>query len=405
MKEGLPAHEGRSTPPGEGVVFQQRMQHVNNHPTRAIIRLDHLSHNMQLLQDIAGNRPMWPAIKANAYGHGADIVARHLIQLGYDTLCVAHFSEAKALLDAGIRATFIILSASLPAEAGSMVAIPQIQPVICTMPMAEALSQAAVAADCVVSVHVKVDTGMGRVGIRPEETVSFLQAVATLPGLRLQGLMSHFACADAADKTYSLEQVASFQQVLTAMEEQQVARPPFLHMANSAGIFDVPSAHFDAVRPGISIYGLVPSNEIVNPRVKALKPVLELKSRITFLKSVPANVGLSYGHTYRTERPSLIATVPLGYGDGLSRLLSNRLEVLVGKGTRCPQRGRVTMDQILVDVTALEGQVQVGDEVVVIGSQGTVNITADEHAQSLGTINYEIVTALSQRVVRQAATC
>jgi alanine racemase len=173
------------------------------------------------------------------------------------------------------------------------------------------------------------------------------------------------------------------------------------HLANSAALFDLPEAYFDAVRPGIAIYGLTPSRTIMNPRVHDLKPVLEWKTRITYLKEVPAGVGLSYGHTFRTVRPSLIATIPLGYGDGISRRLSDKLELLVG-GIRCTQVGCICMDQCLIDVTALRGRVKLGDEVVIIGQQGEDTVTVDELAEKLGTINYEIVTSIAQRVPRTA---
>jgi alanine racemase len=173
------------------------------------------------------------------------------------------------------------------------------------------------------------------------------------------------------------------------------------HMANSAAIFNFPSSHFDAVRPGIALYGLQPSATMANPVVRELEPVLEWKTQIIFIKEVPAGVGLSYGHAFHTKEQSLIATVPIGYGDGLPRLLSNRLEVLVG-GMRCPEVGRITMDMSLIDVTALRGRVALGDEVVIIGCQGSQVITADELAAKLGTINYEIVTAISHRVPRIA---
>ena len=174
-------------------------------------------------------------------------------------------------------------------------------------------------------------------------------------------------------------------------------------MANSAAILDLPDACFDAVRPGIALYGLSPSSEISSPHALDLEPVLEWKTRITFLKEVQAGTGLSYGHAFHAVRPSLIATLPVGYGDGLSRGLSNKADMLVG-GLRCPQVGRITMDQTLVDVTALRGLVSLGDEVVIIGRQGEEEVTADEMAGLLGTINYEIVTAISRRVPRMVVS-
>ena len=170
-------------------------------------------------------------------------------------------------------------------------------------------------------------------------------------------------------------------------------------MANSAAIFDLPGSYFDVVRPGISIYGLRPSWEIANPRVEELKPVLEWKTQITFLKEVPAGTGLSYGHTFHTKQPSLIATLPVGYGDGLNRNLSNNFDLLV-RGVRCPQVGRITMDQTLIDVTALRGCVELGEEVVIMGRKGKEEVTADELANKLGTINYEIVSTITRRIPR-----
>lgn len=366
-----------------------------SHLTQAVIHLDRLSHNMALLQRQVGDLPLWPAIKANAYGHGAAIVARHLVSLGYDTLCVAHAVEAAALLDAGIEATFVILSATLPGQAAAIVAR-GCEPAICTMEMAKALASAAGSAGKSVSVHLKVDTGMGRIGIRPDEAAAFVEQCQRLPGLKLRGIMSHFPRADEADKGYSLEQIERFREVIemTAGHGIEVR-----HMANSAAILDLPGSHFDAARPGIAIYGLQPSAEIRNPIVRQLRPVLEWKSRITFIKEVPAGTGLSYGHAFHTESDSLIATLPIGYGDGLSRRLSGKMDVLV-HGRRCPQVGRITMDQSLIDVTRLHGQVRTGDEVVLIGRQGEEEITADELARTLGTINYEIVTAIAARVHR-----
>jgi alanine racemase len=367
------------------------------HPTQAKIYLDRLTHNVRLLQELAGERPMWPAIKANAYGHGATLIARQLVGLGYTTLCVAHASEAIQLREAGIEATFLLLTAPATEESASIVEH-GLEPVVCTRELVEALATAARRMGRPATVHVKVDTGMGRIGIPPDELVAFLDYCAGLEGLRVRGVMSHFPRADEADKRFSLDQVATFRRL---QEQTRGHGIDVYHLANSAGILDLPNAGFDAVRPGISIYGLAPSATIANPRVRELRPVLEWTTRISFLKEVAAGVGLSYGHTFRTQCPSLIATLPVGYGDGLSRGLSNRMEVGVG-GHCCPQVGTITMDQTLVDVTALRGHVRLGDEVVLIGRQGDVELSADDLAVALGTINYEIVTRLADRVARIA---
>jgi alanine racemase len=308
---------------------------------------------------------------------------------------VAHASEAVELIEAGVQARFLLLSLALPEESEHIVAY-DLEPLVCTREGVEALARAADAADKRVTVHLAVDTGMGRIGIPPDEVGAFLEHCRTLAPVRVRGLMSHFPRADEADKSFSREQIASFERVRQANRSFE---PLVYHLANSAGILDLPEAGFDAVRPGISIYGLAPSATMLSPRVRELRPVLEWKTRITFLKQVPAGVGLSYGHRFHTRRPSLIATLPVGYGDGLQRNLSNRLEVLVG-GTRCPQLGTITMDQILVDVTALRGRVGLGDEAVLIGRQGDDELLADELADRLGTVNYEIVTAIARRVPR-----
>jgi alanine racemase len=368
-----------------------------SHLTRADIHLDRLTHNLALLQQLAGHTPLWPAIKANGYGHGMEIVARHLVRIGYRMLCVAHVTEAMALREAGIDARFLLLSATLP-EHGEAIVAGGCEPAVCTPQVVVALAQEAARQQRRVDLHLMVDTGMGRVGIRPDEVGHFLDHCRRFPSLRVRGLMSHFPCADAADKTVSREGLARFRRAI------ELANPHGIdvrHMANSAALFDLPESYFDAARPGIAIYGLRPSRAIRNKVVNALRPVLEWKTRITFLKEVPAGTGLSYGHAFHTRRPSLIATVPVGYGDGLSRNLSNNFDLLV-HGVRCPQVGRITMDQSLIDVTALRGRVELGDEAVIIGRQGEEEVTADELADKLGTINYEVVTAISSRVARVA---
>ncbi len=366
-----------------------------HHPTRALLHMDRLARNLRLLRELCGGRPVWPAVKANAYGHGAVPIARELVAAGCDTLCLAHPGEALELAESGIRARFLLMTAALP-DASEAIAVHGFEPAICSRETADALSRAAEHTGRRVDVHVKVDTGMGRVGIRPDEVQPFLAHCRALPGLRVRGLMSHFPRADEADKGFSREQIRLFAELRDATRSAGIE---VYHMANSAAVFDLPESHFDAVRTGISLYGLAPSPAIANPRVRELEPVLEWTTRISFLKEVPAGTGLSYGHAFVASQPSLVATVPVGYGDGLRRNLSNQMDVLVG-GERCPQVGRVTMDQTLVDVTALRGRVALGDPVVLLGRQGEQTIGADEWARRLGTISYEIATALAIRVPR-----
>ena len=371
------------------------MDRSSRHLTRASIHLGRLAHNARLLEELAGDRPLWPVIKANAYGHGAEIVARHLARLGYGTLCVAHVPEAVALREAGLDVRVVVLSAGLPEHAEDCVAH-GLEPVLCTNEMLEALSREAVKAERSLAVHVAVDTGMGRIGLREDEVLPFLERCREHPMLKVRGLMSHFPRADEADKAYSEAQLERFRKLVETTRGHGIE---VCHLSNSAGVLDLPAAGFDAVRPGIALYGLRPAPTIANPRAAELRPVLEWKTRITYLKEVPAGTGLSYGHAFVTRDASTIATLPVGYGDGLSRNLSNEMEVLIG-GVRCRQVGRVTMDQILVDVTPLRGRVALGDEAVLIGRQQDEELTSDELAEKLGTINYEIVTAIAARVPR-----
>jgi alanine racemase len=373
------------------------LSYRTSHLTQAFVNLGHLAHNMRLLQAHVGKRPLWPAIKANAYGHDARIIADRLVRLGYGTLCVAHASEAIELVEAGVQANFIILSATLPQNSEYLVAY-GFEPVVCALDVVKELARVAHKAGKRVSLHLKVDTGMGRIGIAPQDVIAFLDRCRDFPAVSIKGLMSHFSCADEADKSYSREQIRRFRQLIEATRRYSIEA---YHMANSAAIFDLPESYFDAVRPGISIYGLRPSPSMVSRRVDELRPVLEWKTRITYLKEVPTGTGLSYGHAFHTERPSLIATIPVGYGDGLSRLFSNKGQFVV-RGRRCPLVGRVTMDQSLVDVTPLKGGVELGDEVTIIGRQGDEEVTADELAAEMGTINYEIVTSIASRVPRIA---
>ncbi|RMF30681.1 MAG: alanine racemase [Chloroflexi bacterium] len=265
-----------------------------------------------------------------------------------------------------------------------------------TLEGAQALSAAAEATGRRRAVHVKVDTGMGRYGLLPGEVVDFVRALAALPGLTLEGLYTHFAVADLADKSYTHRQFSRFLEVVQAVEAAGFSIP-LKHAANSAATLDLPETHLDAVRPGLILYGMRPSDE-VEPAIP-LRPALTLKSHVARLRTLPSGSSISYGRTYITTRPTPVALVPVGYGDGYHRLASNRGAVLI-RGRRAPIVGRVCMDQFVVDVSDIPGVAQ-DDEVVLIGRQGDEVITAEEVAGWVETINYEVTTSLLPRVVRR----
>lgn len=374
------------------------MNYRNTHLTRAIIDLDHLTHNMKVLQKQAGKRPLFPAIKANAYGHDAEIIAKHLISLGYTTLCTAHLSEAAELVEKGIDATFIILSPTLAQNSDYLLDY-DFQPVVSSQEQLQALAQAARRRDKKITIHVKVDTGMGRMGVKPEQILTFLDQCKSRPEIIIGGICSHFPRADENDLSFSKTQTEIFTELKKKTEKYDI---PLYHIANSAALFTLAEARLDAIRPGISIYGLKPSVSMEAPGLNELKPVMSLVSQITLLKEVEQGIGIGYGHMHCTDQPSLIATIPMGYGDGLSRSLSNKIDVLI-TGERCRQVGRICMDQCMIDVTHLRGKVVMGDEVCIIGTQGSETITADDIAKKQNTVNYEIVTAIASRVPRIVA--
>jgi len=264
------------------------------------------------------------------------------------------------------------------------------------MDHAELISQAACHLNMPAKVHLKVDTGMGRLGVPWEKVPSFLNGLLALPGIQLEGVLSHFAVADEADKTFSEQQLGRFRELLQALADR--GHPiTYAHIANSAGLLDLPHAHFQLVRPGIMLYGSPPSNELHHPA--DLRPVMSFKSKIIQLKDVPAAQPIGYGRTFLTEKPSRIATIPVGYDDGYPRLLSNRGQVLI-RGQRAPVVGRVSMNMITVDVTHLPDAAE-DDEVVLLGTQNDDRITADEIAELCGTLSYEIYCSIGPHRFRR----
>jgi alanine racemase len=364
-------------------------------PVWAIVDLDAIAHNMQTLKRHVGERvQVMAVVKANAYGHGAEAVARVALESGATWLAVNRIDEGVALRQVGIQAPILVMGYT-PAAAAAAAVAHDLRLTLVSWEVAEALSALAVAVGKRAPIHIKVDSGMGRWGLLPDEVADFVRAASRLPGLQLEGAFTHFAVADLADKEYTRRQFAIYSGVLSALEEDGI-HIPMRHVANSAAALDLPDLHLDAVRIGIALYGLRPSAE-VEPAVP-LMPALTLKSRVGRVRILPAGSSISYGRTFVTEHAVPVALIPVGYGDGYLRLNSNRGAVLI-HGQRAPIRGRVCMDQFVVEISGIE-DVLPDDEVVLIGRQGDDELSAEEVAGWAETINYEVVTQLMPRVPR-----
>jgi len=371
----------------------------------AEIDLDAIANNVhQLRLATRVNSRFMAVVKANAYGHGAEAVSHAALENGADCLGVARIGEAIALREAGFNVPILIFGRT-PASLAPEIAAHDVTATVYDLPTAKAYSESANARGETIRVHLKVDTGMGRLGILPDArrpkkarpaAVQEVLEIARLPGLEIEGIYTHFASSDSADKSYANFQLDQFNVFLRDLETAGLTFA-VCHAANSGAVIEMPDAHIDMVRAGISIYGLPPSSEVDLSNIRLI-PAMTLKAQVVHVKSVDAGFKVSYGSTWEAPKPTVIATVPVGYGDGYSRLLSNRGEMLV-RGQRAPIAGRVCMDQTMLDVGHITG-VQVGDEVVIIGRQKDEAILADDIAALLGTINYEVVTSIMARVPR-----
>jgi len=362
---------------------------VSKDKTIAEIDLDALSHNLYEVKKRSGSRLIIPIVKANAYGHGLLDVSRHLVTShGVRMLGVAFVEEAIELRDGGIRVPILVLFEREAIEASIKY---NLTLTIFDLKTAKRLSRAARREGLPVPVHIKVDTGMGRVGIGLEGAEKTIAEIAGLKNIRLEGLMSHLSEADLMDRDFTLYQIGRFKALVNSLKRKGI-RFRYLHIANSAGILRFRESYLNAVRPGIMLYGYGCSDD------DGLRPVLSLRCRILHLKRVPPGTPISYGRAFITRRRSVIATLPIGYADGYSRALSNCGEVLIN-GRRVPVVGRVCMDTLMVDVTDVPG-VSPDSEVVLIGDSGGQRITAKDIADKTGTIPYEVLTSIGQRVRR-----
>ena len=362
-------------------------------PTFCTVDLAALRWNFrQVRKKIGREVKVLSVVKANGYGHGAREVAKTLEHEGSDGFGVATLEEGVELREAGIRSPIVILAGFYPAQFDQLLRL-RLIPVAIEPDGLRRLETLARKRGVSLGFHLKLDTGMGRIGFLASEIDSWLPELNKVKSLRLGGIFSHFSHAENVGGNYTGNQLKVFRKLVERLNGAG-HDPPLVHLANSAAVITLPSAHFSMVRPGLMLYGIYPSPGMAS-RV-ALKPVLSWKSRILQLKAAAKGSSISYGQTFVTRRKSLIATLPVGYADGYPRLLSNRGAVLV-RGKRAPIVGRVCMDLTMIDVTDIRG-VRQGDEVVLLGCQGREKISADEMALWVGTISYEILTSISARV-------
>ncbi|MCC6904702.1 MAG: alanine racemase [Anaerolineae bacterium] len=363
--------------------------------TSIIIDLDAIAHNVQAVrQHVGPDVSIFAVVKDNAYGHGAVQVSPTILQSGASRLAISRIQEGVQLRRAGISAPILNMCYSVPAELEGHVAY-DIASTIVTIEGAQVLSRVAGALGTKATVHIKVDTGLSRFGLLPGEVLPFLEAIRDLPGLNIEGLFTHFASADEADKSFTHHQLDIFNDTVRAV---RAAGFPIQvrHAANSAASMDLPETHFEAVRPGITLYGLYPAPTVSHP--VTLHPALSLISHLGRIREMPAGTSVSYGRTFIASQPVRVGLVMVGYGDGFRRSLSGKGRVLVA-GKPAPEIGRVCMDQFMVDLSAVP-EAQEGDPVVVIGSDGRSSISADDIAGQAGTINHEVFTGLSCRIPR-----
>ncbi|HLD87983.1 MAG TPA: alanine racemase [Candidatus Omnitrophota bacterium] len=376
---------------------------TSEHWTWAEIDLNAMAANFAELKKLAAknmayNAGLIPVIKADAYGHGMLATAQCLDAQGCPLFAVSNVSEGIALRRAGFKQKVLLFESTLPQDAAAIVEN-QLTPTVCTPELAQAIDAQAIAAGVQVPVHIKVDTGMGRLGVDEEDALAFVQKLRDdHPRLVLEGLYTHFPLAET-DREFTFGQMRRFRDIVYAMENQFITFT-YVHAGNSMGLGDYKSELFNLARPGLMLYGLYPSEEL--KKKVALHPVMAVKTRIIFVKTIAKGRGVSYGHTFKAKDDMTVAVLPIGYSNGYLRSLSNSAFVLI-RGLRCPVVGRVTMDQVIVDVTPLgmSGDLPcLGEEAVLLGDQKGANISADEVAHWAGTISYEILCSLGNNLPR-----
>ena len=361
------------------------------------IDLNNLEYNFKAIRKMVHKDTIiMPVVKANGYGHGSVEVARLYKKNGADRIAVSILTEALELRKAGIDLPIQILSFTPKEQLGIVVDYDIIQ-VIYTFEDASELSKVSLEKNKVSKIHIKIDTGMGRIGFSPNSfSIEEIVKISKLPNIEIEGIFTHFAKADEANKEYTKLQYNRFDSVVKKLADRNI-NIKIQHVSNSAAIIDLPQYNLDMVRPGIILYGYYPSQEVDKTKIQ-LKPAMTLKARVSNVKMVEEDTGISYGHIFSTLKPSIIATVPIGYADGYSRMLSGKSFVFI-KGKRVPIVGRICMDQMMIDVTEIE-DVQIGDEVILFGADKKEYPQVEELASILGTINYELICMMGRRIPR-----
>lgn len=370
------------------------------HRVYAKVNLDAIKHNIREIREhVKETTKVMAVIKADGYGHGAIPIGRELERLNIDYIAVAIYQEGILLRDEGIKTPILVLG-NTPKEAFESLINYNLAQTVYSINMGIELNEVAKALGKVATIHLKIDTGMGRIGIRAihkpiSEVIQSIKEIYELENLHMEGIFTHFSKADEVDKSYTQVQLSIFNEVIKELDKIAI-KPSLIHASNSAGLLDIKEAHFNMVRAGIAIYGLYPSEDV--DKSMGLEPALSIISRVIFIKEVESGELISYGGTYETRGKTIIATIPIGYADGYSRALSNKGQVVI-RGQFAPVIGRVCMDQLMIDVTHIESVCE-NDEVYLIGGTQEAFVSVEDIAEIMRTINYEVICLIGKRVPR-----
>jgi alanine racemase len=365
-------------------------------PVWAEIDLDAIAYNTKNIKKLIGDKELIAIVKADCYGHGAVDVVPTFLENGASRLAVAMLTEGIELRENNINAPIVILGYT-PLYLGEELINYDIEQTVYDLDYAKELSEIALSLNKRAKIHIAIDTGMGRIGFLPcNETVKTIAEICTLKGLEIVGIFSHFSTSDEEDKSYTKEQLLKFTKVMENLKALEI-QIPLKHLSNSGAIIDMPETYLNAVRPGIILYGYYPSNEVFKDNL-SIKPALTLKSKIGHVKELEPDMYIGYGKTFKTNKKTIVATLPIGYGDGYPRALAENAKIILN-GKFAKILGRICMDQCMIDVTNIEN-VKTGDEVIILGEEGDLKFNADDMAGALGTINYEILCMLKSRIPR-----